>query len=373
MVLKKIVIRVRKIIGIAYWIFSFRRIISWKIPDSSKRVLVIWNFFTDLYTVGDFIDFLEFTLVLREIYKIDKIDICFLCDPKEPARRDFVEEGITKDNYFIYLEKMINLAYIHPYLGSFLIFDSGAYLEDYIADNYFKYKTIWPHAFKYASKTPEYPKIFSEVSLFYKMHGYIPGPPMKKQFLNWAQYFFKEHSKNHIPIVVQWRKTNNQGSDMSRNTIEDVWLDFFDYCAEKHSEVLFFVICTKNEIDCRLRERKNIFITKDFNTTISEDLALILKSIMYIGPTSGPAQMAMFSNVPYIIVNFVPCNVTRKLNENLDFATPLQRLIWKPETFQILVDEFEDIFSKIDIKKWQSEFFEKYENIDPFTSHRRLK
>ncbi len=355
------------------WVISVGRLFFYSTSDSKKRILAIWNIFEDPCSVGDFIVLMEFTLVLRELYGIDKVDICLLCDQKKVTQQNSVERLITQKNYFIYLEKMINYAQINPFLGSLLVFDSGQDLELYIADNSHRYKKIWPSAFNYSSSTSKFQHHFDFIQNFYKTHNYIPGPPMKQQFLDWANYFFKKNSGNRIPIVIQWRNDKHEVDGYFRNTRADAWIDFIDYCAENHSEVLFFIICTKNEIDRRLSSRKNVIFAKDFNTTIAQDLALILEACMYIGPFSGPMNMAMFSDVPYMIVNFQPFpDQSIEPNKNLIFAKPLQRLIWRPETAQILIDEFEDIFSRIEIKKWQSKFWEKAPDSDPFIPENKM-
>lgn len=371
----RLTMRIYRLYQLMGWFFfPPLRMLLHPMPWVKGRLLVIWDFRAAVYSVGDSINLHEVTLILRDFHQLEKVDICFLCDPAHPARSyDGYAQilGITPCNYYMYLGEIVSLAQMNPYLGSLMIFDSAAGLERYVSDNIDTYGVIWPSGWEYFTGAPAYSWTFDFVHYFYRNHGYIPGPPMKASLLKWARYFLREHVGTSIPIVVHMRNVKTPEREFSRNANYDIWREFFDYCVASRYPVTFVVICSRGEIDPRLRECRNVLIAKDFGTTVVQDLALIPVSAMFMGPTSGPCHMAMFSDVPYIITNF---RTGRKIvdverNRDLVFAKPLQRLIWEPATASLLIELFSDLFQRIDLEKWHSDFMVNVPDHDPLQAY----
>lgn len=121
--------------------------------------------------------------------------------------------------------------------------------------------------------------------------------------------------------------------------------------------IAFFVmIGEKEEIDPRFRGFSNVLIAKDYSTTIEQDLALIQAGIMFLGTTSGPATMALFSDKPYVIYGFQTVYEKLETGQQMPWATLLQKLVWGQETTEKLITDFEWLYNQIDREKWRIEF-----------------
>lgn len=337
------------------WAFPSLHLLLWRGNQSEKRLLAILDLRVTPSTHGEALTFQEETLIERIRRKVNKVDIVWLCDANKPARED---QRITTDNYHYYLADRLPLAYVNPYLGSFFLMDSPEALEAYIRDNTNRYY-IFPPLKDYLEKRPTYKNWFDRILEFYHLHGYIPHLSCKPAMVMWARYFIREKVRPQLPIVVHLRNDKSRTwIEAERNAKLDCWLEFFSFCEDKFN-VKFIVVCGKDEIDHRFRNLPNVILAKDYATTVEQDLALIQVSLMFMGGRSwAVGQMAMLSNIPYIMFNIHPIHENIPYGSQLPWATPLQRFIWEPETTESLINEFTDVFRQIDIAQWEQNFDE---------------
>jgi hypothetical protein len=338
----------RRFVARISWVLPMLRFMVRRTNSEEKRILAIWDFSKDPFTVGDFLVFQELSLVLREIHGVEKVDMIWLYSPDSFR----VDGGLTKDNYYYYLSQRLPLAYVNPCLGSFMLMDSEKALESYIADNHHRFHIIPPYRDEKKNLVLNYTDYFNYIYKFYKQRGYIPYLSCNLSMLSWARLFIDEVTAQKIPVVVQLR---NAKDSQNRNAKLDCWMKFFERCKDKY-DVKFIIIGEKNQIDDRMRQMPNVVFSKDFGTTVEQDLALIQSCCLYFGTTSGPADMAMFSVLPYVVFNMQLVHTKLPHGSQHPFATPLQKMVWQPETTELLVAEFEELFSKIDIVQWKKDF-----------------
>ena len=324
-------------------------------PDvqPEKRILAIMDLRFAPHSYGEALTFQEVTMIERILHGVDKIDIVWLCDPNQPARDD---QRLTTDNYYYYLSDRLPLAYVNPHLGSFFLMDSGEALEAYIRDNAHRYY-VFPSFQEYLGRRWIYRNYFNRVQEFYHQHGYIPNLSCQADMVTWARFFIKEEVRPCLPVVVHLRNDRSKtwGLALERNVKLDYWLEFFAFCKDKF-DVKFIVVCGKDEIDPRFRNLTNVILSKDYATTVEQELALIQVSMMFMGACSGISAMAMFSEIPYIIVNFRPDFEDIPYGSSPAFVTSRQRLIWEPETTELLIDEFQNLFRQLDTSQWERDF-----------------
>src|SRR2546428_6371159 len=87
-----------RIVGMLVWPFpAFGTLWRWT-STNEKRVLAIWDTRAQPYAIGDMLVFLEGTLVVREIHKAAKIDICVLSDEHDYKLPSPDLNEITTDN-----------------------------------------------------------------------------------------------------------------------------------------------------------------------------------------------------------------------------------------------------------------------------------
>jgi hypothetical protein len=327
--------------------------------ESERRILGLVDLRVTPSTYGEVLTFQEVLLTERIRRGVDKIDIVWVHDPEEPARRD---QGLTSDNYRYYLADRLPLAHINPYLGSFFLMDSPRALEQYVRDNADRYE-VFPAFRDYVGKRWSYRDYHGMIQKFHREYGYVPQLSCQPSMLMWARSFLADQVRPQLPVAVHLRSDKMFGTH--RDVAMDSWIEFFDSCRQKF-DVKFVVICGRDEIAPQLRALSNVLVAKDHGTTFEQDAAIIQVSSMFMGGPSGIAQMAVFSSIPYIIVNYVPGAISLERGGGHPFATPLQRLIWERETTDLLIKEFTELFPKIDTTKWEQEF-------DPLAEEAKLK
>ena len=318
-----------------------------------KRILAIWDFHTSPYSVGDVLVFNEMTMVLRLIHKVDKVDVCLVWDRSDtkPAIINSAHPGNHTNHYN--LSTILPVASVNPDLGSVYIFDSRDRLEAFLIENADKYD-IWPPLTEYLNKFSTYQSNFDFVHNFYKSNGYIPYLSCEELLVKWAYGFIRDNVRPYFPVVVHLR--NHPTVIPSRNARLDCWLEFFNYCNGKF-DAKFVLISSKEEIDDRFRGLSNVVISKDFATTAVQDLALIQTSLLFMGVSSGPNMMAIYSDIPYIVFNFTPYSEKSIPSGSKPlFATSLQKFTWEPETIDSLIKEFSELYNKLNIADWKEKF-----------------
>jgi len=339
----------KRIKNILAWFCPSLRSVFLLQATGQKRILGIWDFRKSPFTVGEFLYFQQVSVIIREIYQAEKIDIAMLCESEKPARFD---GGMDRDNFHYYFSKYLPLAFVNQHLGSLFIFDSSEILAKYIADNHDRYIVFPPYKDNENGELDDYTQYFNFVIKYYSNYSFLPAVNCKKAVLMWAYYFLSANMKLKLPVIVHLRNVN---AHLYRNAFIDAWLEFIGYC-ERRYDVLFVMIGEKEEIDTRFRGFSNVLIAKDYNTTIEQDLALIQTGIMFLGTTSGPATMALFSDHPYVIYGFQTVYERLSYGQQLPWATPLQKLMWEQETTEKLITDFEWLYNRIDREKWRIEF-----------------
>lgn len=361
---------IKSILGIAYRPFITRiKILIWFFPSlwsltflkraTKKRILIVYDLSTQPFSIGDILTVQEASLVLKEINKVDYIDIAIICEQHELKLNDKAFKNINSKNYFYHLSAIMPVAQVNPNLGSILGFNSYLELQEYILSNITRVH-VWPSKWR-ASVTREYLYylIFEDILYpFYKERGYLPHLESRELLKNWAKSFYHEKSNGLAPITVNIR--NNPHFQTERNLNVDIWIEFFDYCKDRYP-VKFFIICAPSEVDNRLRHMVNVVVVKDYFTNIENDLALISESIIHMGAPSGPATMSFFSDKPYLIFrsefhlqHFCNSKIIVYEDESVQrffFSNEFQIFIGQPETKELLIKYFSKIWSSLDLRE----------------------
>jgi hypothetical protein len=346
---------VRRLIRFISWgVPATLRIIT-TYPATDRRLLVIYDLSSQPFSIGDILLIQEASLVLRERNNVSMVDFAMVYNHHCPTSQDSAFAGIDSQNIHYYLASLLPLVQVNPYLGSLFVFNSHERLQNFIADNADFY-TIWPSAWRYAQRDYLNYTVFNDILYdHYQTHGSIPHLGCRQFLIDEAQAFYYRHVWPNIPVTVQTRNNPNFGTH--RNIHMESWLGFFDHCRDRYP-VKFVVVCSLSEVNDRLRLCPNVLIAKDFHTSIEQDLALIHEAAIHMGSSSGMATMAEFSDKPYLIVNtdMDPDRYRDTVREGsflrFFFANPMQRFSLGQETKELLIGEFERIWSSIDVENW---------------------
>jgi hypothetical protein len=282
-----------------YLDWNKRRFLNYE--SKYNRMMVVYDTSRQPYSIGDFIDVMQASLVLAKLNGIKKIDCSILYDRLNPSKSDSVFDGVVNyDNIYEFLNILLPIVQLNQLIGSIHIFDNNSLFLNHISGVREK-NLIWPDTYLLESGKYLTPIIYREI-LFNYYNEYLNLPILSgSDYLNnWANNFFNQFCGNKTAVTVNIR--NNNLWSHSRNSKIDQWVLFFKYCATRHN-VLFFIICSKDEIDENLRSCTNVIIVKDYSTNIVQDLSLILNSKIHLGANSGPSTLAWYSGKPVLTVN----------------------------------------------------------------------
>ena len=323
---------------------------------SRKIILGVWDYKVIPWSVGDFLVFIETLSVLKLKHGADKVDVCVVCDSKNPAgNRGY--KNVNSSNFRYLLFKLLPIISTSPYLGSVFQFDSRAEFYSFLKQNINKYE-IYPPINQQLKETFNFHSgaTLKEIQDFYRERGFIPHLAIDDYHLSWAYNFCETRAKGLLPVVVSLRW--HPRARPERNAERDVWLGFFDLCKSAFPEVVFVVIGTREEVFEELRHCSNVIVAKDYGSTLLDDLALIRTSLLYMAQESGIATIAVFSDIPYLL--FGREEVARRAlklesGSNLEFATQYQKVFYASFTMtpHSLLEEFSKLYNQLDIEKWQ--------------------
>lgn len=336
----------RRFISVIYWL-----LIPEKINEiNKKKLLLIYDFVNQPFSIGDILIAQEAGLVMKFKYNLEVIDFAIFIDFRNPKHADSAFSNINSDNVFSCLSNIIQAVQVNEDIGSVLLFSDRNQLDDYIQLNRNKY-VIWPDLIQYISREYIYYTLFNNLLYeYYKENKSIPTLHCRKSAQQWADNFIKQHADTKKVVTVQLRK-NIKTPD--RNTSDESWLKLFEYCQNENHPVLFIIICARDEINNDIRKHKNVIIAKDYFTNLEQDLALVEKSHMHMGASSGPSTMAFFSDKPYCIFKWDGINyIYKDLKKSDDkyyfyFSNEYQRLIKEGETADLLIREFNELWNHI--------------------------
>jgi len=340
----------RRLIYLLSWFFPVLRTVFRYSSETQKRILAIWDFRIEPFTVGELLLCHEAALVLREKHQVDKIDLVLLWDKDNPANSI---GGLNPSNFYNYFSELLMLAFVNIHLGAVFVMDSPDMLSSYIADNHQRYHIFPPYKDSDGNKITGHHQLFNYINPFYSQYGYIPYMSCQPPTLSWAREFLFDNIHPLLPVIVQLRNTSTVPA---RNAELDCWIEFFTHCLNKYT-TKFILIGRGDEIDPRFRKLSNVLVAKDYCTTLEQDLALIQASSMFMASSSsGPSVMALFSDLPYVVYKFMTVNEDIPQGSSAPWATELQKWVWEPETTDRLISDFRWIYDKVDKVQWLADF-----------------
>src|SRR5712691_2030511 len=359
-ILRPLYVPMRRAARFLIWVFPSLGMLL-PAPTNERRLLLVYDTFSQPFNIGDILILQEGSLVLREKHHLDMVDFAIVYDTKHPAASDPAFSSITAGNALYHLASILPVAQVNQHLGSLFLFNSHRNLQRFIADSADLYQ-VWPSGWQFGSREYLYYEVFNDLLYnHYKEHGSIPRLTCRQFLVDWARAFFKEHVNPQVPVTVNAR--NNKAFHTHRNLHLESWLEFFHHCEARYP-AKFVILCAPSEIDDRLRRCPNVIIAKDYHTGIEQDLALIQTSAIHMGAGSGPASMAWFGDKPYLMVNtvygpgyFAHPEMIQQEEENVQrfwFSNRSQRITGGTETAELLIEEFARMWATVDVRRLQS-------------------
>lgn len=352
-VLLPVYVAIRDFIRFIRW--TFRHSLNRGGGESKARLLAVYDISIQGFTLGDFLNFHEATLALCEIHEIQRVDIAIVFDRNAPAPiRSVFEQSVNSKNVYAYLTPLIGICQINPRMGALLLLDESEDLTSYVLMNVRRYM-VWPTPWQLGASRFLTEIIYREV-LFPASAalGRLPELSCQPHLRDWAAEFYSKTCGGRRPVTINIR--NNPLWDIHRNSDIDAWAALFNYCAKNYN-VIFVILCRREEVDSRLRSLPNVIYAKDHCTTAEQDFSLVCMSDFHMGANSGPLTMAWFNSKPYSMLN---TNLTGTVYDQPGFiinvAPGMQRfwfasedqiIVNAKETAGVLISEFKRLYSAV--------------------------
>lgn len=284
--------------------------------------------------LGDLLLFIENIKIKKMTQKVTEIDIFILKDNKT------ISKGNNDFSTYISI--------IHNYLSPRIvgIFEEESKLKEYISINLNSYRFCYPHFKDYSHGN--HPFDNTALAREHNSKGKnLPYLSARKESLRWAEHFIHEHCKDSIVITVHLKNRLGQQS----NAQMEQWFQFFKYC-QKNQPIVKFVIIGNDILPKKIKYLSNIIVSKDYGNTIVQDLLLIESSKAYFGMCSGPFQIALFNQKPYLVFKNPSHHVQEMIEEigfgnRYPFSQPNQNILREFETAQKITNGFNHLLAII--------------------------
>ncbi|MBC8228373.1 hypothetical protein H8E77_02350 [bacterium] len=322
----------------------------------SRRPIGIWDLSVSPMSLGGLLILFEELKIWSEIYESNAVDICVVGDIADllplyhlPTYKRWIcltDNSVCKDS--VLLSMPLDMAGIE----TCYLFTSGAELQDFLHQAPYPYIT-WPALTPEGSVTHQYGRTMF-IQEYYRKNGHIPFLSCKIEIVQWALQFIQNYVVPSIPVVVHLKNNPHQGGGSNANF--DEWLSFFEACITRYN--VKFILIGNEELDNRICKLPNTLVTRDLGSTLARDLALIQTGFIFLGMASGPCNIALFSDIPYVIYKNPYHHAEEMVSElgegyRFPFATSFQKVLRIFETRENLISEFAHLYTPINRQDWE--------------------
>jgi len=190
---------------------------------------------------------------------------------------------------------------------------------------------------------------------FFREHKFVPNFKMDTGPVKWAIDLIDECILPSLPVVVHLK--NNLLQKNCSNARFDEWEGFFKMCIGAYD--VKFIVIGNEEIDRSIADLSNVLVTNRMRANLSQELALIEIAYAFIGMSSGPCNVAICSDIPYIIYKNPSHHAEAMIlelgnNEGFPFATPYQKFLRMFESGENLFSNFNHILDNYKREEWKS-------------------
>ncbi len=291
--------------------------------SAARKGLGVWDLSASPVTLGRLLIFLEEMEIQRTKYDLDRYDLIFIGDSVDLKRGPLLAALTGFEN-----------------LGNCYLTEGLAGARRQAAVGYV---TIWPKlgiksVAARAYESTEY------IQRYYRKHRSIPALSCRKDLLVWARGFFAANACGCLPVIVHLK--NNPDTKGQSNANMNVWYEFFKTCGMLRD--LKFILIGEDWISAAIKGLPNVILSRLLGSDLAGDLALIQAGPIFMGMSSGPCNMAIFNNHPYVIFknpNHHAKEMAKELRgeDRFLFSTSGQRLLRQAETPGILLRELAEL------------------------------
>lgn len=199
---------------------------------------------------------------------------------------------------------------------------------------------LWPDPDSIVQGAHDYDST-GAIQAFFARTGSIPRLSVTEELLSWAKSYLEEKSGGGLPVAVHLK--NNPNASGQSNANLSSWRSLFG--SEDGRNAHFFLV--GDEVtNTAFSNLPNVTVAQRDGVRLPGYLALIQAAKLFMGMMSGPANIALFGETPYVIFKN-PDHHRREMALELgnadrySFALTSQRVLRCWDTPENLIGAFE--------------------------------
>jgi hypothetical protein len=268
------------------------------------------------------------------------VDLYIGVDEHRPAAP---KQGfILPENYTFHLEALVPAMLCQPMLRSLHFLRDGGLSLNFIRRAAHKSGSpMWPSYSEQINRSVHYPYGHASINQHYRQYGTLPSLNAPKGYEAWVDAFIRDRLQGKFIVAVNTRQSRLTQTPATtyRDADLSVWNAFFSRVHEVYPEVQFLRVGGFSELDNESFRHGNVTAIRQLGLDLSHELALLTKSNMFMGTSSGFGAMATFTDIPYLICNVEKCFAGAaevKVGDPYPFALEGQTLLWREEDADFL-------------------------------------
>jgi len=310
------------------------------------------------YALGDVLTWNVQTAIRCEEAGRSRVDVLICVDERHPA--GLYQRGlVTAANCGLFFNELFGAFGSHPNAGKLLVFRRREELVDYLRaagrDDPLHAEALREHEAALARSASEEALVeyftrtihsHERINAFAAKHGRVPllrpsagtGPDVAGLLSR------RFPGKRIVAVHTRLRRLDaGYGGEQSYARDSDFleWYEFLREAGKTHPEVQFFLLGRLQEKPLEMLKLDNATSLRLFGLGLGHELTALLESDLFLGTSSGFAAMANFSRVPYFVTRMTPASCKaygiEQGAERLPFAHERQRLVYEPETRELLL------------------------------------
>lgn len=318
----------------------------------------IYDFDLMPYALGDVLTWNVQTAIKCEDAGREAVDVHICLDERYPSSI-YQSDTVRADNCWLFFNELFGAFGTHPRLGNITIHrkreDALAALRSEAAGDAATAEALadYEHALanrhdqdKLIAYFTKYIYYHKGINAFAAEHGRIPLLQPSLGCEPDVAGLLARHLPDKRIVVMHMRQRRldagyGGGHTHARDSDFLEWYDFLREAGRRFPDVQFVVLGRLQEKPLELLRLPNVMSLRTLGFGLGHELTLMLRADLFIGTSSGFAAMANFSQTPYFITKMgrESCNAYEIEFgcDRLPFATDRQRLVYEPETSELLM------------------------------------
>jgi hypothetical protein len=298
------------------------------------------------YALGDALTWQENVLVQAIDRGYEKVRLCIVADAERSSNQQ--KAYINHGNYNNFVRELYPAFFSNPLSVAVHVFRDRFSFNLLLLDAWRKNIASWPTYEDHFNEQLDY-AAHGQINGFHKKHGYLPRLAAPRGYEADVDSLIASNANAYLVTVnIRQSRRTNFPSDLHRDSPITVWHRFFRTVAARYPEVLFLVVGRYGEWDLELMDHQNVKIVRTYGFNLGHELALVHKTDLFMGTSSGFSTAATFSETPYVITNMekqvssltgVPVG-----SDRYPFGLKYQWIHWEREIEEVLLARFEDIY-----------------------------